>query len=146
MTEKHRLMVAVLDRTAQSHEIVSATQLMRGVVGVARAEDDGVFEADVPRGMHEPLWEAFRRLELRFVEDEITPAQESAKRVTIERSKGVTAVLMWKDAQDGNGVSAGVTALDFAETCDYVRELERALEVRGVEIKRPTIGMCEAPS
>lgn len=144
MTEQHRLMVLVLDERAQTHEIVSAAQLMRGVIGVARAEDDGLFITSVPRGNAEPLWEAFRRLELRFVEDEAPPVPPST-RPTIERGKGVTAVLMWKDAQEGKGVSAGVTGLDFAETCDYVRELERALEARGVKIKKPTIGMCEAP-
>ena len=49
-------------------ELVGAFALFRGVKGVARAEDGGVFEVDVPSEPHEPLWEAFRRLDVKFEE------------------------------------------------------------------------------
>ncbi len=53
---------------ASGAELANAFALFRNVKGVARSEDDGVFDVYIPREPHEPLWEAFRRLEIRFEE------------------------------------------------------------------------------
>lgn len=49
-------------------KIASAFALFRDVKGVARTEDTGVFDVEIPRLPAEPLWEAFRRLEIKFEE------------------------------------------------------------------------------
>lgn len=65
------MIVVVLEdgiHPAYSAELANAFALFRNVKGVARSEDDGVFEVEIPMQPHEPLWEALRRLEIRFEE------------------------------------------------------------------------------
>ncbi len=69
--ERAKVVLVVLEDGVQQddvNELVSAFALFRAVKGVARSEADGVFDVEIPRRSHEPLWEAFRRLEIKFEE------------------------------------------------------------------------------
>lgn len=71
MAEKVKLVLVVLkddEHPAVIQDLVGAFALFRGVRGVAKDEDGGVFEVEVPREPNEPLWEAFRRLDIKFEE------------------------------------------------------------------------------
>lgn len=71
MVERAKVILVVLKDDVDSDaggEIASAFALFRGVSGVARTEDDGVFEVEIPRAPAESLWEALRRLEIKFEE------------------------------------------------------------------------------
>lgn len=71
MADKVKVAVVVFDEKthpAVLQEVVGALALFQGVRGVAKAEDGGIYEVDVPREPHEPLWEAFRRLDIKFEE------------------------------------------------------------------------------
>lgn len=61
---------------------------------------------------------------------------------TVNRGRGVTALLLWCDHQKGSGppMSPGLDKLDIHETAAYVRALEDALESRGVRIEKATLG------
>lgn len=75
-------------------------------------------------------------------------SRSSAKAIsdkTIHRGRGVTALLLWCDHQEGRmGVSPGLDKLDIREAGSYIRVLEDELSSRGVMIEKASLGMFEA--